>query len=820
MKISYNWLKDLIDLKKYPAPKLADLLTMNFAEVDGIEEVGNDSIFDLKILPDRASDCLSHFGVAREIAVLTQGKVKAVEVGVKENKKEKIGKFLTVKNENPEICKRYVARVVKDVKIGPSPKWLAQRLETIGQKSINNVVDATNFVMFELGQPMHAFDYDKLGASHEIVIRKADVKEKIVTLDNQEIELSREILVVADSKEPLAIAGVKGGKKAEIDNNTKNIVLESANFSAESIRKASRLTGVRTDSSTRFAADLDPTLAGVAMERLASLINQIAGGETISGKIDIYPRKAVEQKVAVSVGDINETLGTTLSEKEILNIFKKLSLKVKKVSQSEELLKLAKKMIGKPYKYGASTSQDAPKYFDCSSFTQYLYWQAGFAIPRVSVEQFLYGYQIEKKDLRIGDLAFRKGGKPYFYKETPKGVGHVGIYVGNGKIIHASGDKKKVVEEKVDVFCKKDFRGFRRMTDLSEDVFVVEIPTYRRDMKLKADIIEEIGRIYGYENILSRAPEGFLIPPKRNDELFWENMAKNALVSAGFAEAYNYSFIGENDLRNIVSGKSHILQLENYLSDDRKYLRPSLLFGFISNARENFKYFDTVRIFESGRVYSVGDLEKVLEKKMLGGIISYKSGKDKAVEFYEIKGAVDLLAEKMGIPEIWYDDYEVAVDSFENGIWHGFRVAEIKIGDEKIGVAGEINPKILDAYGITGRVAAFEIDFEKLARLADEDRAYRPISKFPAIERDLAILAPIDIKVEDVLNVLENVGGRLLVDTDLFDVYEGDNIPQGQKSLAFHLIFQSQEKTLSDKEIDEIMTKIVSALAGQGWEAR
>lgn len=837
MKISYNWLKEFVDLKKYPAPKLADLLTMNFVEVDGIKTLGDDLIFDLKILPDRASDCLSHYGVAREIATLSKLKVKSLKFKVKESKKEKIGDILEVENEEPTICRRYVSRVIKNVKVGPSPKWLAKRIESVGQKSINNIVDATNYVMLEMGQPLHAFDFDKCKSMQvkseklkvkreikntKIIIRKAKKGEKIVTLDNQEIELNGDILVIADDKEPLAIAGVKGGKKAEIDKNTKNIILESANFNAETIRKDSRLTGIRTESSIRFAADLDPNLAGIAIERLASLLIQIAGGEVVSGRIDIYPRKVMSAKVAVSLNDIINLLGEKIFEKEVLSIFKHLNFKVEKISQEKELIKLAKKSIGKPYKYGASTSQDAPETFDCSSFVQYLYWQIGIEIPRISVEQFLFARSVEKKDLKIGDLVFRKGGRPYFYKETPRGVGHVGVYIGKSRVIHASGDKKKVIEEKLETFCKKDFRGFGRIADLGEEAFVITIPTYRRDIRMKADIIEEVSRIYGYQNIKSKLPEGILMLPKRNDEIFWENLSKNALVSAGFTEVYNYSFIGGKDLRVDFIISENILELQNYTSDDKRYLRPNLIFGFLRNIEENFKYFDEARIFEVGKIFALNAKGKISERKFIGGAISLggKKNSAKAEEFYELKGAIDLLMQKLGVPEFWYDDYQATPETIEEKIWHRLRLAEIKVGDERVGFIGEINPSIIGNYDIDGRAAIFEIDFEKLARLANEDFIYSPISKFPAIERDLAILTPINVKVDEVLNILENIGGQLLINTDLFDIYEGDNIREGKKSLAFHLIFQSRERTLSDREVDEILAEVIVALSEEGWEIR
>lgn len=836
MKISYNWLKDFVDLKKLPSDKLASLMTMNFAEVDGMENVGKDFVIDLKILPDRSSDCLSHFGVAREIAVLAGSKMrdKVLKIKIKESKKEKIEDIMEVENRNPEICKRYVSRVILNVKIGPAPEWLVERLEAIGQKSINNIVDATNYVMFELGQPLHAFDLDKVRGGHKnakIIIRKAKDKEKITTLDNQEVGLSKDILVIADAKDALAIAGVKGGKKAEIDDNTKNIVLESANFSAGTIRKASRMTNIRTESSIRFAADLDPNLAGIAMDRLASLIVQIAGGEVVRGVIDIYPRKVADYKVGFSVADVKKMLGVEISEKEIVDILSRFDFKVKKINPLKEILKLAPSLAGQPYKYGSSVSFDAPERFDCSSFTSYVFMQSGVQIPRISIDQYFFGDVVAQQDAKSGDLVFSSSGKGKVYRESQEflkgaklkdGIDHVGLYLGDGKVIHATGRKGKIVIENLkrsESF--KNFRGFVRINDAQKDAFfVVNVPTYRRDIKRKADIVEEIGRVYGYQqNLISKLPSSILIPAKRNDELFWEGAAKDILVSAGFSEVYNYSFVGEKDLTIAGSDKGNVLSLQNYLSDDRKYLRPNLSFGFLKNAKDNLRNSNEVRLFEIGKIFS-GVYDDMTEKKYLGGVIVKKSSQSKAMEFYEAKASVDLLLGKMGITEFWYDDFKPMPDYSEKMMWHALRTAEIKIGDEKIGIIGEVSPKITNAYEIDGRVAIFEIDFEKLARLASEEYVYRPISKFPAMERDLAILTPLNVKVDEVLNVLENVGGGLLVDSDLFDIYEGDNIDQGMKSLAFHLIFQSPDRTLVDSEVEEVMNKIIGSINERGWGAR
>ncbi|KKU37545.1 MAG: Phenylalanine-tRNA ligase beta subunit, partial [Candidatus Azambacteria bacterium GW2011_GWB2_46_37] len=453
MKVSFNWLKDYIDIK-IPLPKLVDLLTTRSFEVATVEKVGSDYVMDIEVLPNRAHDCLSHIGVAREISALLETKLKIKETKVKEDKKSSVKNYLAIKIEEPELCRRYVGRVILGVKVGPSPKWLKDRLEAIGQKSINNIVDAANYAMFEYGQPLHVFDLDKIESenskpriSKKIIVRKAKKGEKIITLDTETYDLNENVLVIADERELLAIAGIKGGRKAEIDKNTKNIILESANFEPANIRRTSRALGLRTESSLRFEHEISSRLAEVAIERLAELIAAVAGGKIAKGKIDEYIKKPIPYFIAIRPCEVEKILGTEIQEKEIVEIFKRLGFEAKKISPLEIIFKTAKGLLGKLYKYGASVSFDAPNLFDCSSFVSFCFSRAGIQLHRLSVEQFIYdGVAADKTELLPGDLVFSKGKKPYFYKETPKGVGHVGIYLGNGKVVHASSSRGVVIE--------------------------------------------------------------------------------------------------------------------------------------------------------------------------------------------------------------------------------------------------------------------------------------------------------------------------------------------------------------------------------------
>ena len=675
MKISYNWLKEYV--KNLPTPeKLAEILTMHSFEVKEINKVGKDRVLDIDILPNRAHDCLSHIGVAKECAALLNSKFKAQSAKLKEDKKIKTSDFVKVEVKNSNLCPRYTARAITGIKVGSSPIWLKDRLEAIGQKSINNIVDVSNYAMLETGQPLHAFDLDKL-SGNQIIVRKAKKGEKILTLDNEKYDLDESILVIADANEPVAIAGIKGGKKAEISKNTKTIILESANFNPTNIYLGSKKLGLKTEASLRFEHGLDPNLASEAIDKLANLICEIGNGKIARGMVDIYPKQIKPKKIGIRLAKINSVSGINFSEKEIVKIFNLLGFKTKKINRQ----------------------------------------------------------------------------------------------------------------------------------------FLVEVPTCRLDIELPEDLIEEVGRIYGYQKIPSKLPLGALAPAKVDDSLRIRTKAKNILESLGLTEVYNYSFVGENDLKKLELESKNYIELENPLSSDLKYLRKDLIINLLKNIRDNFRYFSEVRLFELGKVY----FKK--EKTMLAGIIGSKTSFGSKL-FYESKGIVDSLLNKLGISNQWYDDYGATSDWTDKIFWDFSKSAEIKLDDKEIGFFGEINPLALSKFDIKGQVAAFYIDFELLTQSVEEELTYEPPSKFPAAVRDIAVLVNLNDRVTEVLNVINASGGKLVQDVDLFDMYEGEEIPEGKKNLAFHIIYQAQDRTLTDDEVDGIHEKIVHALERRGWEVR
>lgn len=648
--------------------KIAEVLTLHFAEVESIQRAGNDFVLDVDVRPNRAGDCLSHEGLAREISAILNYKLKTESSKFTEDKKSKTADFVKIELEGRGPCARYTARVLRDVKIGQSPSWMQERLVSCGLRPINSVVDIANYVMLETGQPLHAFDAQKLEGK-KIIVRFARTGERIVTLDENKYDLDEDVLVIADGKKPLAIAGIKGGKIPEIDKNTKDIIIESANFNSQIVRRASQKISLRTDASLRFEHGLDPNLTELAVNRCAYLVQKIAGGKVTKGLIDIYPKKVYPKSVRLNLAYMKSLLGVDISAGESRNILKNL------------------------------------------------------------------GFEI-------------RGGKA----KNPK-------------------------------------------------ILDVLVPTRRIDVFLQEDLIEEIGRVFGYEKIPSIFPRTSLLSPKRNLDIFWENSAKNILKESGFTEVYNYEFVCAKDAEIFGYKSGDLIELANPISADFQYLRPNLIPNILKNVEKNQKNFQEVKIFEIGKVFRPPSAEE----KLLTGMVS-------GDRFYEMKGFIDVFLNKLGISDIWYDEYRTTEDEMKISWWHPKRCAEVKIGKDTVGFLGEISPKILGEFKVSSRIVYFDIFFDKLAKMASEEHEYRPISKFPSAVRDISILVPRLVLVDEVLDKIEEAGGKIVRDVDLFDIYEGDEIPGQKKNLAFHIIYQSEDRTLSSSEIDEVQDKIIKFL--------
>lgn len=845
MKYSYNWLKEYIP--KLPNPqKLEEALSMHAFEVDSIDKKDGDYIFDIKIL-NRTSDVGGHIGMAHEIAAILDVENKAyskqlqdfmdfkhlhpdrllkelladTKGGVAKNSK------ISVHVEDANACPRYMAYQIDGVKLGKNPPWLNRHLKSLNVNSINLLVDLTNFVMLKIGQPMHIFDADKLSGD-KIFIRFARRGEKMTTLDGIDVALDSSMLIIADEKGPLAIAGVKGGNRAAVTKETKNIIIESANFDRSSIRSTSRATKIMTDASQRYAQGLDPNLAEYGLGLLVRWILEYAGGSA-KGFVDNYPKPQYPRKIGLRLEKVEKILGENIGEEVLLDIFRRLAFKVKITSTPrEEIVKLANSLLGKEYYYGASAMYDAPVRFDCSSFVLYIFRQLGIELPRMSFQQYYFGFPTPDDKLLPGDLVFRSQKKPQQgVSGDRKNFGHVGIYIGNNRVIHASSDKKKVVEEALASFKKySTYKGGIRVISHNDGIhFIVEVPTMRKDLMIEEDLVEEIGRIYGYEKI---EPKNFAEPflsAQTNINILWQNKIKNFMVSSGYYEADTYIFVGKKELELFGEDKLPHWELENPIRQEMAYLRRTAAPLFLDIVARNYDGNDSLKYFEIGKVFlpesnsaKKKDPAHVQFDKVSGAIwSSNKVLESKSENFYMAKGSVISLFESAGISDVWLDD--VGVEGFS--FLHPFRSALIKAGDATLGYIGAIHPKIQHTYGIKkGEMVIFEIDFAKFVELAEDEIEYKEPSKYPSIVRDIAIVAPNDARVSDVEDVLQNTGSAMLYDTDLFDLYEGENVEQGNRSMAFHLTFQSSERTLRDDEINSIVEKIIKACESKGWEVR
>lgn len=686
MIFSYNWLQQYA-AQNLPKPdKLSDILSLHAFEVESVSKKGKDSILDIDVLPNRAHDCLNHVGMAREIAAITGNKAKFPKTKTIKPGKGSL-KPLKVKVESSSLVPRYAGFVVEGVTVGKSPQKVRDYLESVGVNSINSVVDLTNFIMLEMGQPLHAFDYDQI-QGNSMYVRRAKAGEKLETLDEQTLALPEGALVIEDSNRLIDLAGIKGGKVSGISANTKNIFLQAANFHPTTIYKTKKLLKYTTQAADIYAHGIDPNLGMQALERANQLLQEWGIGGKVVQMVDIYPSKVQPKRIALHMDFVESALGV--------------------------------------------------------------------AIPKQKA--------------------------------------------------------KKILQ---DLGCNVTEKG---------NSLQVEVPTRRIDLEIPEDLVEEIGRIYGYENIPSEFPAASLIPPQKNTELFWQEFARDRMKELGFTEVYNYSFIGQKDIQQFAytpEEQEYLIELENPVSEDFAYLRNSLLENLLKNVQTNARKESSVRIFELGKVFSRKN-KKFEESKMLGAVVLEGN-------FYAIKGVVDFLLESMGISDIWYDDYEATPEKSRTSVWHKGKAAEIKVGpsttlrasNHEIGFVGEISSRMTTGLKTRQSVAAFHLNMDKLAALALEEKEYRPMSKYPSIVRDIAILVPAQTKVIDVMNAINETGGKLVRDIDLFDMFEGGNLPGGKKNLAFHIVYQSDEKTLTNAEVDELHGNIIKIVEKHpAWEVR
>lgn len=635
----------------------------------------DDVVFELEITPNRP-DCLSLIGVAREIRAETGNALKLPQVDFKEDATD-IREITSVTIEAPDLCPRYAARVIRGVKVGQSPAWLQQRLESVGVGVINNIVDITNFVLMEYGQPLHAFDYHKL-AENRIVVRRAAAGENITTLDEIDRELTSDMLVIADAEKPVALAGVMGGYDSEITETTADVLLESAYFNPSSIRATAKALGISTEASYRFERGADPSIVLAALDRAAQLIAELAGGSICKGVVDVYPGQQPLTEIQLRSERVNFILGTTLDASEMVQI--------------------------------------------------------------------------------LSDLGFD---------------------------VKANGEN-----------------------------YQVTVPTFRSDVTREIDLIEEIARVYGYDNIPTTLPKGDIPVPAPNPSIEVRKHIKHFLLAAGMMEAINYSFYDPNCFDKIRFAADHprrdVLKLQNPLSPEMSVLRTTLLPSLLENAQHNRNHqIDTIALFEIGSVFIGNDAEK--EPERVTGILAGQVGDGvysnpyREPDFYDIKGLVEGILEVCGIV-----DY--TLEKTDAPTFHPGRNAVVLSSNEQIGIFGEAHPEVLENYDLPYKAYLFDFDMEALVDAAIFAKRFEPIPVYPKVERDLAIVVDKEILSDMPTGLIYATGGELVESVRLFDVYEGEQVPEGKKSLAYAITYHSATETLTDKAVNALHDKVVKHL--------
>ncbi|MEG6567684.1 phenylalanine--tRNA ligase subunit beta [Thermoanaerobacterium saccharolyticum] len=628
-----------------------------------------DDVIEFEITPNRP-DCLSVVGIAREAAATYRKSYRMPEIKISEVDDKNPA---TVTIEADDLCFRYVARVIRNAKIGPSPMWMQMRLLKAGIRPINNIVDVTNYVMMELGQPLHAFDLDKVKNRH-IVVRRAEEGERLITLDDKERILDKDMLVIADEERAIGLAGVMGGQNTEITDDTVNILIESANFKGSNIRYTSRKLGLRSEASSRFEKGLDPEITVLACNRAAQLMAELSGGEVLEGLVDVYPKPVTEKVLSVRYERINKLLGTNLSCQEMKEILSFLD----------------------------------------------------------------FGTICDDKNL------------------------------------------------------------------------IVKVPAFRGDVDGEADIAEEIGRMYGYNNIEDTLLKGTQITAGvKTREQKLEDTVKDVFLSCGLNEVITTSFMGMKDLDKInLPDDSYLrnaVKIMNPLGEDQGYMRTTLLPFMLNVVCTNYsRKVSEFKAFEISKVFVPKSLPlEELPDEIKSGIIAMY-GHD--VDFLTIKGVIEELLDVLNIKNVKY------VRS-QNPAYHPGRSADVIVGDEKICVFGELNPDVAENYDINKRVYISEVNLELLFKHANDEKVYKPLPRYPAVERDIAVLVDKSTFVADIENVIRKAGGQLVDDVKLFDVYEGENIPEDKKSVAFSIWYRSYDKTLTDEEVSKVHDKIVNRLS-------
>lgn len=644
---------------------------------DAVKYLGlDDVVYEYEITNNRV-DCYSVIGIAREAAATFNKPFNAPVVAMTGNT-EDVNDYVSVDVKASDLCTRYVARVVKNIKIAPSPRWMQVRLASAGIRPINNIVDITNYVMEEYGQPMHAYDMDKI-AGNKIIVRKAEDNETFVTLDGQERKLDSSMLMICDDEKAIGIAGIMGGENSKITDDVTTMLFEAATFDGTNIRKSTKRLGLRTDASGKFEKGLDPENAMAAINRACQLIEELGAGEVVGGAVDVYPVKKEKERIKFEPEKINALLGTNVSSEEMMTYFKKLEIEYDK--EANELI----------------------------------------------------------------------------------------------------------------------------------------IPTFRQDLHRCADIAEEVARFFGYDNIPTTLPHGATTMGKISFKQRIEQVASEVAQFSGFSQAMTYSFESPKVFDKLKIAEDSKFRktvvISNPLGEDFSVMRTLPLNGMLTSLSTNYNRRNKdVKLYELATVYIPSDNS---EESLPDERVQFTLGSFGEGDFFTMKGVVEEFLEKIGMnvrPE--YNP--------EGGkeFLHPGRQAEIVYDGTVIGYMGEVHPDVADTYGIGDRPVVAVLDLPVITQMASFDRKYKGIAKFPAVTRDISMVMPKDMLVGSVEKIIEKRGGAILENYSLFDIYEGEQIKKGFKSVAYTISFRAKDRTLEDKDIQPVMEKILEDLSLLGIELR
>ena len=636
----------------------------------------DDVVFEYEITSNRV-DCYSVVGIAREAAATFRKTFCPPQVTPTGND-EDVNDYIKVTVKDTDLCPRYCARVVKNIKIGPSPKWMQRRLASVGIRPINNLVDITNYVMEEYGQPMHAYDLDTI-AGREIIVKRAEDGEKFTTLDGQERQMDSSVLMICDGEKSVGIAGIMGGENSMITDDVKTMLFEAACFDGTNIRKSSKKVGLRTDASGKFEKGLDPNNAQAAIDRACQLVEELGAGEVVGGMVDVYGKKKEPVRVPFDADEINAILGTDISREDMLSYFRMIDL------------------------------------------------------------------------------------------------------------------------------------------EYDEDTNEVIAPTFRHDLFRIADLAEEVARFYGYDNIPTTLPKGEATTGKLSFKLRIEEVARNVAEYCGFSQGMTYSFespkVFDRLLFPVDAPERKAISIMNPLGEDYSIMRTTSLNGMLTSLATNYNRRNkNVRLYELGNIYipKTLPLTELPEERMQFTLGMYGEG-----DFFSMKGVVEEFLEKAGLSK--KESYDPKAGK---PFLHPGRQANIIYDGTVIGYLGEVHPDVADTYGIGERAYVAVIDMPEVVSRANFDRKYEGIARFPAVTRDISMVMPKEIMVGQVEEVIENKGGQYLESYALFDLYEGAQIKEGFKSVAYSIVFRAKDRTLAEADVSKAMDAILGALEEMGIELR